>query len=280
MKRLAAILACLLVLGLGGWGLDRRAASGAAKAGTEGAGASRKAPADRLAILLEALWPLRLTSLSRRVTGFSSWAEADRRYVWLRALFGSAGRLAVGQSAGRREADAAFSGRMQARLAVLPPAGASGEDAVTTLGRALEEAVPEEGGEAAGLCPDLRRGALLRPVPGRAAIAFDGRRAGRRGLALSAPREAAVRAAASGRVVFTGVLRGLGQVVILAHGDGCHTVYACLGQVAAAFGETVDRGQVLGRTGLCPPAKGPGVYFELRFHKKALNPAEWFAASP
>lgn len=277
MKRLAAIVACLFVLGLAGSGVARRVETGGTSRQP-----SREAAADRLGALLRVLWPLRLASLSQRVTGFSSWAEADRRYVWLRALYVATGQLARGpqSEARRRQEDAAFSGKMDARLAAQNTPEPSGEEAVVALGRALEEAVPDEGAPGDALCPQLRRGELLRPVPGRVATGFDAAMSGRRGLTLAAPQEAEVLAAAPGRVVFTGVLRGLGQVVILAHGDDCHTVYACLGQVDTAFGETVDRGQALGRTGLCPPAKGPGVYFELRFHKKALNPAEWFAASP
>jgi septal ring factor EnvC (AmiA/AmiB activator) len=326
MRKIAAILACLVLLGSAGAVMGRRAAP-------DGAGedpavrlstarsrvaagraeidrldkrqraleVSRDTTTRRLGALLRALWPLRLGSLAERVTGLSSWAEADRRYVWLRALYAATGRALATRGAEdrqvtsgekvreqarqrqetrRQEADAAFSGLVGARLSSLTPPGASDEETVAALGRALDDAAADGLGSEGRMCADLSRGGLAWPARGRVAAAFDPNRAGRRGLTMATAQKAEVRAAARGRVVFTGVLRRFGRVVILAHGEQCHTVYACLDQVSAVPGEDVDREAVLGLAGVCPLADGPGVYFELRFRKKALNPAEWFAANP
>jgi len=94
---------------------------------------------------------------------------------------------------------------------------------------------------------------------------------------LAVPEGSPVVAAADGRVVFTGTLRGLGRVLILAHDDRCHTVYACLSETSLAVGEAVPRQGLIGRSGYCNQTRAPGVYFELRFREKALNPAEWLA---
>nr|HML56242.1 M23 family metallopeptidase [Solidesulfovibrio magneticus] len=119
---------------------------------------------------------------------------------------------------------------------------------------------------------------LAWPSQGRVALPFapSGRDA-RQGLVLAVPEGSPVTAAADGRVVFTGTLRGLGRVLILAHDDRCHTVYACLSETAVPVGEAVPRQGLLGRSGYCNQTRAPGVYFELRFREKALNPAEWLA---
>jgi septal ring factor EnvC (AmiA/AmiB activator) len=154
------------------------------------------------------------------------------------------------------------------------------EEAGDALAKALRKAEQDGGVWTGGSCADLTRGGLSRPARGRVVAGFDPGRSGRRGVALATDQHAPVRAAARGQVVFTGVLRQLGRVVILRHGDRCHTVYACLSRVSVAWGAVVDANALLGAAGTCPQARGPGVYFELRFGEKALNPAEWFAASP
>jgi murein DD-endopeptidase MepM/ murein hydrolase activator NlpD len=37
----------------------------------------------------------------------------------------------------------------------------------------------------------------------------------------------------------------------------------------------VENGESLGQAGFYPLAKGAGLYFELRFGQKAINPEQW-----
>src|SRR5690606_4688333 len=46
------------------------------------------------------------------------------------------------------------------------------------------------------------------------------------GVDIAAPQSTPIRAAASGRVVFSGVIRGYGRTVVLYHGSGMSTAYA------------------------------------------------------
>jgi hypothetical protein len=69
--------------------------------------------------------------------------------------------------------------------------------------------------------------------------------AGHRGVDLAAPRQAAVVAAAAGRVTFAGQVAGRGLVVI-AHPDGIRTEYEPIRPVVVA-GQAVTSGQLLGR---------------------------------
>jgi septal ring factor EnvC (AmiA/AmiB activator) len=265
--------------------------------------AARDVEARRLASLLAALWPLRAESLAGGGSAGSDWAEADRRYVWTKSLYEAAqsarqafevaaakagqGRLARDDAAlrllaGQQEADKAFSETVASRVRALESTpGAQGGDGANLLGQALETAIAPGGSEAPDEGPAVFTpppGGLAWPAAGKVLAPFAGPNpAYRQGMVLAAPEGASVVAAAAGRVVFTGQLRGLGRVVIVAHDARCHTVYACLGDSVVSVGEAVPGGAALGRSGTCNQTRAPGVYFELRFREKALNPAEWLA---
>jgi septal ring factor EnvC (AmiA/AmiB activator) len=96
-------------------------------------------------------------------------------------------------------------------------------------------------------------------------------------MGFSCAKDAPVRAVATGKVVFTDLLRGMGKVVIVSHGDGHFTVYAYLADITVSMGQDVEAQAPVGHAGFYPPAGGPGLYFELRFHEKAINPVEWLA---
>lgn len=99
-----------------------------------------------------------------------------------------------------------------------------------------------------------------------------------RGVAFSVPEQAGVHAVAAGKVVHVDTLRGFGRVVILLHGDDYYTLYAYLSQSLVTTGQELAMGDALGISGFYPDLKGPGLYFELRFHQKAINPKTWLAA--
>ena len=267
--------------------------------------AARDAESRRLAALTAALWPLRAESLAGAAQA-EDWAEADRRFVWTRSLIeaagasrlafeaaaakAKAGRLARDDAAlrllaGRKEADVAFAAAVAGRLRELETAAHQpGRGDEAALAEALDgAAAPDDGaaGEEGAAGPMVFTpppGGLAWPSQGRVALPFaPAGRDGRQGVVLAVPEGSPVVAAADGRVVFTGTLRGLGRVLILAHDDRCHTVYACLSETSLAVGEAVPRQGLLGRSGYCNQTRAPGVYFELRFREKALNPAEWLA---
>ena len=79
----------------------------------------------------------------------------------------------------------------------------------------------------------------------------------------------AVCAAAPGRVVYVGSLRGYNKFVILEHDDGFYTTYAGLTEVTVDNNELVDSGQRLGIAGK------ENVHFELRRAREHLDPVIW-----
>jgi septal ring factor EnvC (AmiA/AmiB activator) len=126
------------------------------------------------------------------------------------------------------------------------------------------------------------KGRLPWPVVGRVELGFGKVENPRfhtvtvqKGVDVRAPPGTAVRAVADGKVVYAGWLRGYGNLVILDHGDGYHTVVAHLGELERKMGEEVHQGEGLGPLGDTGSLKGAYVYFELRHHGVAVDPQVW-----
>ncbi|MBS3752079.1 MAG: peptidoglycan DD-metalloendopeptidase family protein [Anaerolineales bacterium] len=76
-----------------------------------------------------------------------------------------------------------------------------------------------------------------------------------------------------GVVVFSGWARGgYGNVVIIDHGNGYQTLYAHLSQTSVGCGQSVSKGQVIGRGGSTGNSTGPHLHFEVRFQGGFVNP--------
>jgi septal ring factor EnvC (AmiA/AmiB activator) len=72
-------------------------------------------------------------------------------------------------------------------------------------------------------------------------------------------------------------LRGFGNLLILDHGDGYMTLYGHNEALVASVGATVARGEAIAQAGASGGAERPGVYFEIRYDGRAVDPAPWFA---
>lgn len=86
-----------------------------------------------------------------------------------------------------------------------------------------------------------------------------------------------VRAVGDGKVVFASPFEGYGNLVIIDHGRGYHTVYAYLDQVLKRPGERVKAGEVIGKVFEAQKEEGPLVYFELRHNGRCEPPSRWLA---
>jgi septal ring factor EnvC (AmiA/AmiB activator) len=96
-----------------------------------------------------------------------------------------------------------------------------------------------------------------------------------KGIDVRAARGLPVRAVADGKVVYSGWLRGYGNVIILDHGDGYHTVSAHLDELERRQGDEVKHGDPPGPLGDSGSLKGPDLYFELRHRGAAVDPQLW-----
>jgi septal ring factor EnvC (AmiA/AmiB activator) len=86
---------------------------------------------------------------------------------------------------------------------------------------------------------------------------------------------AEVRAVAAGRVVFADWLRGFGNLLILDHGQGYMSLYSNNESLYKQAGDAVKTGDAVATVGNSGGQAEPGVYFELRYKSRPINPMDW-----
>lgn len=118
------------------------------------------------------------------------------------------------------------------------------------------------------------KGRFVWPVHGVLTSRF-GVRHGRRhdGIDIAAPAGTAVRAAADGKVLYSGDQQtGYGNLVIIRHPDDMITVYAHNRRNLVAEGDRVEQGQTIAQVGSTGRSTGPHLHFEIRKRTKPRNP--------
>ncbi len=96
------------------------------------------------------------------------------------------------------------------------------------------------------------------------------------GFDLASVQRAPVLASNAGAVVYADFLGIYGNCVILDHGLGVHTLYAHLSTMGEKVGDTVTKGQELGRTGATGLAGGDHLHFTVLLQGTPVNPVEWW----
>lgn len=116
---------------------------------------------------------------------------------------------------------------------------------------------------------------IIRPVWGRITSRF-GRRWGRmhHGIDLAAPIGTPIRAAAAGKVAFTGWNGGYGWFIKLKHG-AYNTNYGHLSTILVSNGGYVQRGDLIGLVGATGRAYGSHLHFELEVEGKKVDPLSY-----
>lgn len=90
---------------------------------------------------------------------------------------------------------------------------------------------------------------------------------------IAAATGAPIYAADSGVVVFSGWnSNGYGNVVMIDHQNGYHTLYAHLTSTTVSCGSNAVQGQVIGYAGSTGNSTGPHLHFEVRYLGGFLNP--------
>ncbi len=123
---------------------------------------------------------------------------------------------------------------------------------------------------------------LMWPVNGRVVIPYGSYRDPKfktpvfhNGIHIKTSEDAIVRAVYGGKVVFADWFRGYGKVVIVNHGEGYHTVYANLSEIFLNKGDIIKEGDQIGRVGESGTINAPGLYFEVRYKGRPVNPLRW-----
>ena len=98
------------------------------------------------------------------------------------------------------------------------------------------------------------------------------------GVIIEAPSGRQVRAVSHGRVAFSDWLRGLGNLIIIDHGNSYLSLYGHNESLYKNAGEWVEAGDVIGSTGSSGGQQESGLYFEIRKKGKPQNPSGWCKA--
>ncbi len=266
--------------------------------------AEQKRTEEAQAEALRLLWEIAGKRESVGSRDMTDWAETDREYTWSRELYVALedyrAKLDVQESElaqmmGRREkiaeetqsrlssVNAEKTRLLQARLSygqrltALRKQKESTEEELASILKLVESLNFQIAEQLEGKI-ERQQGELPWPVKGTVRLRYDpAATPASRGLGIATGENAPVSAVAGGKVVHNDVLRGFGTVLILQHGDDYYSLYAFLGNSPLQVGEDVSRQQRIGNAGFYPALKGPGLYFELRFKQKAINPEEWLA---
>ena len=95
------------------------------------------------------------------------------------------------------------------------------------------------------------------------------------GIDLAVPLGTPIAAPADGVVAFAGRWSIRGNVAVVSHGAGVHTVHAHALDLAMKAGDPVVAGQALGRVGSTGLSTGPHLHWEVRVHGVGVDPLEW-----
>ncbi|MBI3796414.1 MAG: M23 family metallopeptidase [Deltaproteobacteria bacterium] len=165
------------------------------------------------------------------------------------------------------------------RLRIPPPTQPQIARPAPSENRVLARAVPEKLPTPGPPLSEGRAGGTSLfswPVEGQITSMFGPRNGSfHDGLDIAAPRGTAVLAAADGQVIFSDVLRGYGNVVIVRHPGGYVTVYAHNQTNLVKEGQAVRRGEQLAEVGQSGRATGASVHFEVRKDNLARDPLHY-----
>lgn len=98
------------------------------------------------------------------------------------------------------------------------------------------------------------------------------------GIFIKAPMEAEIKSVYGGKVLYTGWIKGYGQVVIIDHGGGYYTLFAHLSTIIKEVDATVAAGEVVALVGDTGSLKGAGLYLEVRQNGIPRDPMGWIAS--
>jgi septal ring factor EnvC (AmiA/AmiB activator) len=98
-----------------------------------------------------------------------------------------------------------------------------------------------------------------------------------KGLTYETRAGARVVAPFDGRVLFSGPFKGYGEILIIEHSDGYHSLLAGLAKLDVIVGQWLIAGEPVG---IMPEGEDkPRLYLELRHDGQPINPLPWLATS-
>jgi len=116
------------------------------------------------------------------------------------------------------------------------------------------------------------------PVRGKVIQAFGPKSGGGQndGINVSVPEGTPIKAAEDGVVAYSGnELKGYGNLVLVRHSNGFVTAYAHASELNVKKGETIKRGQVIGKAGTTGNVSSPQLHFEVRKGATPVDPTQY-----
>jgi len=204
-------------------------------------------------------------------------------------LEGLKSRLASEEAAVKRAEEALSRDREEKQriLASVKQKRASYEGMLRELNEAsreLQKLIEEEGEEDRFASKGFQglKGRLPWPVNGKVALPYGTQKdptfqtpVFRSGIYIAAPAGDSARAVFDGKVVFADWFKGYGQLVIINHGGGYHSLYANLSEIFLKEGDIISKRADVGKVGESSVTDQPSLYFEIRYKGKPLNPEHW-----
>jgi murein DD-endopeptidase MepM/ murein hydrolase activator NlpD len=116
------------------------------------------------------------------------------------------------------------------------------------------------------------------PVRGKVIQGFGPKTTGGQndGINVAVPEGTPIKAAEDGVVAYAGSeLKGYGNLVLVRHSNGFVTAYAHASELSVKKGETIKRGQVIGKAGSTGNVTSPQLHFEVRKGATPVDPAQY-----
>ena len=156
--------------------------------------------------------------------------------------------------------------------AALPPAGAASD--LPPAPQVDVPAAPATPSVGTGGLPALSGSGFMRPVDGSVLTRFgEGSPVPNDGINIAAPAGTPILAAEAGVVAYVGQnIDVFGNLVLVRHADGWVTAYGHAEAILVGEGDTVTRGQVIGRVGHTGSVTVPQLHFELRRGTEPVDP--------
>jgi len=95
------------------------------------------------------------------------------------------------------------------------------------------------------------------------------------GIDINSPLGQVVHAAGAGEVIYTGSIKGYGQIIIIDHGGRVTTLYAHLSKILIDIGDKVKKEQPIGQVGDSGGVPSTRLHFEVRVEGKPTDPMNW-----
>lgn len=119
----------------------------------------------------------------------------------------------------------------------------------------------------------------VNPVKGRISSRYGARESIRnhthKGLDIAAKIGTPIKAVADGKVTYSGVMGGYGNLIIIDHGNGITTRYGHCSKLYVKLGKQVKAGELIAAVGNTGNSTGPHLHFEIRQNGVYVNPTDY-----